>query len=279
MFDDYCLGVDVSYYQTDIDWPVLYAAGLRFAILRSSLGNYLRDLAFNRHLQGAQQAGMICGVYHYLEMNCSAGSQMENLKAVIDGKDFSFLALDVEQYWRNWAANLRAEAGNRHSPQHISQLSLEMALKMREVFQKPVLIYSRASFIQEYAPLMSEWLPAWPLWLAHYPYSKEKVTLTWQELKSKFFPAIPGPWLPRKCSDWKFWQFSGDKFTLPGVTGSCLDLNFFHGNLLDLQAWLGLPQTPRQFSLEERVSRLWLAHPNLWQEESNDEQKSTIAAA
>ncbi|PKN85380.1 MAG: hypothetical protein CVU46_11255 [Chloroflexi bacterium HGW-Chloroflexi-8] len=268
-FSNYCLGVDVSYYQTSIDWLKFQEGGVRFAIIRASQGNYLQDTCFHTHLQGAQQAGMICGAYHYFELNCSVSSQVNTLKAALGSQDVSFLALDVEQYWKSWAKDLRSQKDNHFSSQFISQSSREMAERMRETWQKPVLIYTRASFVSEYAPHMSDWLPEWPLWIAHYPYSSTRKTVNWEQLKKDFAPPIPNPWLPQKCSGWKFWQFSGDKFSLPGVNHSPLDLNFYNGSLQDLQTWLNLPLTPRELTFEQKIALLWQAHPQLWQEENH----------
>ena len=50
---------------------------------------------------------------------------------------------------------------------------------------------------------------------------------------------------------------------------SALDLNFYHGSLQDLQAWLGQPQSPRSLSLEEKLDALWQAHPEIWEEEQH----------
>ena len=269
MFDTYCLGVDVSYYQSAIDWQVFWEGGVRFAIIRSSVGNYLKDGLFQTHLSGAQKQGIICGAYHYFELNCSVASQIDILKAALGENDVAFLALDVEQYWKSWKADLRGRKDNHFSAQFISQRSREMAEKMREVWQKPVLIYTRASFVSEYAAPMNDWLPEWPLWMAHYPYSYRKEQLTWAKLKREFAPAIRAPWLPKNCQDWKFWQFSGDKFCLPGVNNSPLDLNFFNGSLQDLQSWLNLTLTPREPTLDEKIALLWQAHPTLWQEEKS----------
>jgi len=274
MFDTYCLGVDVSYYQTVIDWQLLWEGGVRFAIMRSSVGNYLKDRLFQTHLLGAQKQGMICGAYHYFELNCDVESQIATLKAALGESAVSFLALDVEQYWKSWATDLRGRKENHFSPQFISLRSREMAEKMRAFWQKPVLIYSRASFVNDYAAPMSDWLPEWPLWMAHYPYSNRKEQLTWAELKKEFAPVIRAPWLPKNCRDWKIWQFSGDKFCLPGVNNSPLDLNFFNGTLQDLQSWLSLPQTPREPTLEEKIALLWQAHPTLWQEETQNEYET-----
>ena len=58
-------GVDVSYHNGIIDWQKLKAAGIDFAICRSSYGKKHFDETFQRNVTGAHNAGLICGAYHY----------------------------------------------------------------------------------------------------------------------------------------------------------------------------------------------------------------------
>ena len=65
------------------------------------------------------------------------------------------------------------------------------------------------------------------------------------------------------------WQFSGDKFVLPGVS-TALDLNFFHGSEKELREWLGLDvevSQPIEYDFESMVRLLWQAHPELHKQE------------
>jgi lysozyme len=259
MFDRYCLGVDVSSWQTTVDWKKLYKAGVRFAIIKAAQGKYKQDPICPSHLKEAKAAGMICGVYHWMDPADKPEDQINNLSHRLAGLEYEFLALDVEQYWSNWYEWQTGRISQRHPERLISERALACAQLMRDQFRKAVLIYTRASFVKEYAPQMSEWLGEWPLWLAHYPYRSGRIHLTWEQLKSGYAPRIPSPTIPDGCKDWKFWQFSGDKFVLPGEQ-SPLDLNFYHGSLQDLQAWLGQPITPRELSMEEKVEVLWNKH-------------------
>lgn len=274
MFDQYCLGVDLSHWQAALQWDPLVRAGVRFAIIKASQGSYGRDLSCGAHLRNAGQAGMICGIYHWFDPACSAQSQLTNLKAAVEGREFAFLALDVEQYWQNWEMSKRALKENHFSAALISRRSLEMAQLVRETWQKPVLIYTRASFVHDYALDMQTWLRHWPLWVAHYPYPSGRVSLSWETLKTHYSPTIRNPLIPPGGKNWHFWQFSGDKFVLPGINAP-LDLNFFHGSLQDLQVWCGLPASSKAWTLEEKMSLLWQAHPQLWQnKEERDEQQT-----
>lgn len=58
-------GIDVSENNGQIDWQAVAAAGIEFAIIRSSYGLHSVDGNFADNLQAAQQAGLKVGVYHY----------------------------------------------------------------------------------------------------------------------------------------------------------------------------------------------------------------------
>ena len=64
------LGVDVSFYQGDIDWQKVADAGVEFAMIRcgyrgSSEGELFVDEKFEQNMQGAIDAGLDVGVYFF----------------------------------------------------------------------------------------------------------------------------------------------------------------------------------------------------------------------
>lgn len=66
-------GIDVSYLQGRIDWRRVRAAGIDFAIIKSSQGRLIAspdgepftDPRFRENIEGAAEAGLRIGVYHY----------------------------------------------------------------------------------------------------------------------------------------------------------------------------------------------------------------------
>ena len=58
-------GVDVSVFNEEIDWAALKAAGIDFAICRTGYGKSNFDENFQRNVEEAHKAGLICGAYHY----------------------------------------------------------------------------------------------------------------------------------------------------------------------------------------------------------------------
>lgn len=60
-------GIDVSYYQGDIDWNAVAADGITFAWVRVSHSTQFFDPQFDANLAGARAAGIHTGVYQYFE--------------------------------------------------------------------------------------------------------------------------------------------------------------------------------------------------------------------
>jgi GH25 family lysozyme M1 (1,4-beta-N-acetylmuramidase) len=58
-------GIDVSYYQGDIDWNAVADDGVQFAIIRASDGTGFRDPKFAANWAGAKAAGIVRGVYQF----------------------------------------------------------------------------------------------------------------------------------------------------------------------------------------------------------------------
>jgi len=266
--DDLCLGVDVSSWQPKVDWKELYDGGVRFAIIKLSQGNYSYDRFTREHVKGAREAGIIPGLYHWHDPLCNVKSQLEFIKSCIIGIDYDFFALDVEQYWADWEEWRQQYITKKIGAATISVSSYQLASDLRKLTNKNTLIYTRASFVKEHSAVMQHWLKEFDLWLAHYPYKSGRVSLSWKGLKEANLPKIKGPSLPPNCKEWKFWQFSGDKFVMPGVK-TPLDLNFFNGSEKDLRSWLGLDQEviePIEYDYETMVKLLWNAHPELKKE-------------
>jgi len=263
--NDYVIGIDVSRWQKDVDWQMLYEKGVRFAVVKLSQGNYSKDAMVETHVKGALAAGMVVGLYHWHDPMCDVKSQLAHIQKCASGLNFSFFGIDVEQFWQDWGEWQKNEITRLIPSTTISRSSLELAQRLREIYSKKVVVYTRASFVYERAPDMNSWLKDWDTWLAHYPYAPGRVTTSWELLKKQMLPSIGSPFLPKGCTGWKLWQWSGDKFLLPGVP-TTVDLNFFHGNENDLRAWAGLAALEEkmlEFDLETKVRILWDAHPEL----------------
>ena len=91
-------GIDVSHHQGVIDWPAVAGTGIRFAFIRASYGDNIRDLHWGNNWQGAKAVGLRRGAYHYLTPWDDAGEQTDLFLSQL-GADFGELppVLDVEE--------------------------------------------------------------------------------------------------------------------------------------------------------------------------------------
>lgn len=82
-------GIDVSYYQGNIDWKKVKNSGVEFVIIRvgyrgyGSAGTLVEDPKFKTYLDGAAKAGLKVGVYFYTQAITTAEAQ-EEAKFVLD---------------------------------------------------------------------------------------------------------------------------------------------------------------------------------------------------
>jgi lysozyme len=224
---DRALGIDVSVWQDlnstpqMVDFNKAKSAGASFAFMKASQGLYI-DPDFVMNWQNAGTAGILRGVYHFLDFKNKPSNKtanqwaidqavfywgvVKNLKLdfppVCDFEDSGGLpAATVKQAFKNFLESFFSLSGKR------------------------CIIYTRRSIWTIYGSADQYWAQ-YPVWLAQY-----------------FYQALPAnPTLVPPFTKWLFWQFTdrGD-----GVKYGCeskqVDLNYFNGTVADLYAYAGLP--------------------------------------
>ena len=58
-------GIDVSYWQKNIDWDKVKSAGIKFAIIRCGYGNGGVDSYFERNVKECERVGIPWGAYYF----------------------------------------------------------------------------------------------------------------------------------------------------------------------------------------------------------------------
>ncbi len=243
---DRALFVDVSLYQPRMDWQVLAENDVSGVIAKASSGSYRKDPLFNSHVDAAKKAGLVVGAYHWCDPTNDDIAQAKNFLDTVKGKPVSFLAVDMEQSWKYWSEFYERKVTSILPGSRISQNAYRVASYLRLNSKLPVIVYTRASFVMAYAPDAVHWMPKFHLWMAHYPYTRTRITTTWDDLRQNHLPVLKNPMRPPNCDQWLFWQFSGDKFRLDGTGGSLIDLNFFNGDKNDLKDFLETGDAPEQ---------------------------------
>jgi lysozyme len=193
-------GIDVSHYQGQIDWQAVAGAGIEFVFIKATDGCRFEDPMFETNWQGAGEAAIRRGAYHFFRPQQDATQQAKNFLSAITGQtgelppvlDFELLAgMSVDE------AQHRAETW--------------MQVVERETRAKPIL-YTGPSFWRD-SLNNSELFAQHPLWIAHYTGAER--------------PILPIAW-----AEWTFWQHS-EKGFVPGIKGP-VDLNWFCGTATEL---------------------------------------------
>ena len=107
-------GIDVSKHNGKIDFEKVAADDYQFVFIKASEGKTYRDEAFERNYQGARDAGLMVGAYHFFRKNRTGEEQAANLLSVIKGKPLDLpLVIDLEDDWGNGATTSRETALKR----------------------------------------------------------------------------------------------------------------------------------------------------------------------
>lgn len=94
-------GIDVSYFQGDIDWNAVKKSGIDFVIIRAGYGRLIsqKDEKFEEYYAGAKAAGLMIGTYWFSYALSAAEARIEAdcFLEAIKGKTFDYpLFYDVE---------------------------------------------------------------------------------------------------------------------------------------------------------------------------------------
>jgi lysozyme len=208
-------GIDVSSYQTSIDWQKVAADGVSFMIARASVSIY-PDRLFTSHIRGAKAAGLLVGAYHFFAPWRSVTSQVELIISQLNNDLELPLVLDVE--------------------------ALAPKQKKGQPVPTPV---SKKQLIQRTASCLQ---------MLHLRLGRKPTLYTYSAFSEQFrFGAIfgneynlhiadyrEGP--PTVSAGWKgynFHQYLGNDGRQTGVAGPC-DLNVFRGSIGQLRSFCGI---------------------------------------
>ncbi|KIK63286.1 glycoside hydrolase family 25 protein [Collybiopsis luxurians FD-317 M1] len=71
-------GIDVSHFQGSIDWSSVAANGISFVFIKATEGTTFLDPDFSANYEGATNAGLIRGGYHFAHPDISSGAVQAN---------------------------------------------------------------------------------------------------------------------------------------------------------------------------------------------------------
>ncbi|MCC6300179.1 MAG: LysM peptidoglycan-binding domain-containing protein [Anaerolineales bacterium] len=209
-------GIDVSHWQSGIDWSKVRANGQRYVILKASEGTGFVDSSFKTNWAGAKAAGLLRSAYCYFHPNLDARAQADHFIDVVrsvPGKADLPYALDLEV------------ANGVEKTEIVSGAKVWLDRVEDRLGKKPF-IYSGVSFLETYFSEIGGGPPSWtkdyPLWLAWYPFT--------------YSPGMK-PRLPRGWFKWTIWQYSKDG-AVDGINAE-VDMDLFNGTLKELYEFAG----------------------------------------
>ena len=186
-------GIDVSKWQGEIDWEKVAAAGVDFAYVRASHGAK-PDGRAAANIDGALEAGLMVGAYHYLESGVPVDAQVEAFLGVLGDRDLQLLpVLDVED--------------EKLDPAKCAIDCLRWLDEVQEHHDEAPMLYTMPEAAARLHLERADLLKGFPLWVAHWGAAK---------------PLVPKPW-----GTWACWQHS-NKGRVAGITGD-VDLNIGMG--------------------------------------------------
>jgi lysozyme len=196
-------GVDVSYYQGNVSWSQVKAAGHAFAIVRVSDGLNYPDTRWTQNWSGTKSAGLVRGAYQFFRPSQDAGLQA---KLVID-KLAALGGLEPGDL----PPVLDLETDDGLAPSIVVMKAQKWLTAIELATGVKPIVYT-AAFMSS---VIGTHLSAYPLWVANY---------------GVICPTMPSGW-----TDWQFWQ-SGDSGNVSGIKGG-VDTDLFNGTLAQLQTY------------------------------------------
>ena len=240
-------GLDVSGYQTSVDWQQQWNMGARFAYVKASEGNYFTNNLFSSQYQGARSVGMIRGAYHFAIPNWSSGADQARYFVQNGGGwsadgytlppvlDFEFNPYEGRTingfYFGNTCYNM--------SPGQLSSWVQDFGNTVRALTGRLPVIYTNTSWWNQCLGNPAGF-GDYPLWIAAYPGSPT----------NDAGPIPSGSW-----GTYSIWQYSS--------TGPFAgDSNVWNGDYASLQRFaLNGDNIEAAFNQEYQASKTWIGNP------------------
>lgn len=192
-------GIDVSYYQGDIDWAQVRAAGIDFAYLKATEGGDHLDEKFIQNWAGAKRAGLPRGAYHFIYWCRPAHEQaFWFMLNVPPDPDALPPVLDLEWNGHSPSCSKRIEANKARE-----MIDVLLAAMEAHTGKRPI-IYTDTTF---HADVLEGRYNEYPFWLRSVAAEPHKIF---------------------KKRPWTMWQYTTTG-RVRGIEGN-VDLNTFNGN-------------------------------------------------
>jgi lysozyme len=192
-------GIDVSYYQGDIDWPAVRSDGYVFAYLKATEGGDRVDERFAQNWRQAHHAGVRRGAYHFW-YHCRPGREQAAWFIANVPRDPAALPPVLDMEWTPFSPTCTARP-----ERDVIHREMQAWLDAVEAhYGKRPVIYTSVDF---HADRMQDSFHRYPLWVR----------------------SVAGHPSTRYGSrDWRLWQYTATG-KVNGIKGD-VDLNVFSGS-------------------------------------------------
>ena len=198
-------GIDVSHWQSEIDWAAVAASEIRFCFIKATDGTK-SDHFFAKNWPAAKNLGLLRGPYHFFRPAIPAADQaaffMKSVGQLASGDLPPALDLERPEDWAGIAP-----------PERTTMVHRWLEIVENGMGITPI-VYLSPAFATEVLQNPAS-LDRFPVWFAHYTAAAA--------------PSLAAPW-----TTWNFWQYANDG-QAAGMT-STVDLDWFNGSWDDLKA-------------------------------------------
>lgn len=185
-------GIDVSHYQSRIDWQRLPGQDIHFAFIKATEGETLVDSLFSHNWEQAKANGIHRGAYHFFRPRSPVMAQVLNF------------IREVRLERGDLPPVLDLETLDGVSPDSVVQFARAWLHLIEAHYRVRPILYSSQKF---YRRFLAGHFEDHQLWIARY---------------SRNLPELGTD------RDWHFWQY-GDRARLEGISGF-VDLNVYAGD-------------------------------------------------
>lgn len=200
-------GVDLSYYQGNIDWDVLASQGMDFCFIKATEGIDHNDSQFAQNWETAQSAQIYVGAYHFFRFEDSGRAQAENFIQTVPVTENTLPpVIDVELY--------ESLGGVMPDTDTAKENIREMLELLEEHYGVKPILYAAPNTYRTYIKSFAD---EYPIWISNYYY--------------------------KPYFDWTFWQYTDDG-ELQGYDGyqTHIDLNVYAGSMDEFRKQFGLQE-------------------------------------
>lgn len=187
------LGIDVSYFQGDIDWSLVKEAGIDYVMIRVGYRGYEtglinKDTKFDEYVTGATEAGLNVGVYFYSQaLNTQeAREEADFVLNEINGKNITYpVAFDWEITGEESART------NDITPAELTELTDAFCGEIAKAGYIPIIYSSKR---QALLKMDMDALSHYDFWLCEYDENPEYpyIYQMWQYSSQASIPGING---------------------------------------------------------------------------------------